>query len=393
MKCSKVLFVLAAAVLVSGGSAFAVSGDNAFQVNNRLRLEYDDNIYDDGQDQQSSFKVLEEIEFLVNMSLPQTFVGVRYRPTLVYWEDRPGDSTDVDHDFDLILSQNFSPRVSLALKDTFRRGEIPQVIDRGTIVQQQDTFNYNVADGNLAFRLQPSTRLEAAGRYTLLRYDDDVVAENYDFDIYSGGLTLRHEVNPDLQLLGELRHEDISYTGPDRGAVSEYIGVGLENIFNPALLANLRGGVQMKEFNDDSIDSKTAPYVDASLTVMPSPATRITAGAGYSMYESDVFPYASQDRVLGFISLAHDVTARLSAYLSGSYQVSDYSGDETIAADGSTSTAADGTEEVTQFSARAAYKVNRSNWLEAEWQYLNLTSDLRDDFDRTRVSIGWRVSI
>jgi hypothetical protein len=48
----------------------------------------------------------------------------------------------------------------------------------------------------------------------------------------------------------------------------------------------------------------------------------------------------------------------------------------------------DGDEVVTQVSARGSWKINRSNWLELGWQYLSLDSDLRADFDRTRVETG-----
>ena len=36
---------------------------------NRLRLEYDDNIYQEETDKKDSFKIIEEIEFLLNFSL------------------------------------------------------------------------------------------------------------------------------------------------------------------------------------------------------------------------------------------------------------------------------------------------------------------------------------
>jgi hypothetical protein len=102
-----------------------------------------------------------------------------------------------------------------------------------------------------------------------------------------------------------------------------------------------------------------------------------------------------------YLSAAYDVTARLSLYLAGSYQLGAYDADQTITStepvgvdeDGNPITIQDGDEVVTQVSARGSWKINRSNWLELGWQYLNLDSDLRADFDRTRVEIGWRTQI
>jgi hypothetical protein len=64
----------------------------------------------------------------------------------------------------------------------------------------------------------------------------------------------------------------------DRGSESQYAGVGLEHTFSPALLGALRGGAQSKEFNDDSIDDETSPYVDGNVTVLASPSTRLYRG-------------------------------------------------------------------------------------------------------------------
>ncbi len=397
-------FRIMVAALVAGTlaqGAWAEDVASTFQAKNRLRFEYDDNIYERNADQQDSLKIVEEIEFLVNLNLQQTFIGLRWRPTFVWWSERDPDDTDFHNDLDFILNHNFSPRVSLALKDTLRLAEQPDQIDRGTTVRERDDYLYNVTDGQLAVLLTPATRLEGGGRYTLLRYERDEVAEREDYDIVAGGVNLRREFASSLAVAGELRYEETSYDGPDRGSESTYAGVGLEHMFSPSLVAQLRGGAQMKSFNDADIDDETAPYADGTVTVLPSPATRLTAGVGYSLFEADVFPYANQERLLFFLSAAHDLTARLTLYAAGSYQMGTYNADQVIdptAAlgvdeDGNPITVQDGDEVVTQLSLRGSWKINRSNWLELGWQYLNLESDLREDYDRNRIEIGWRTQI
>jgi hypothetical protein len=385
---------LCLALLVAAGSvtvwAASEDGGRSYQIKNRLRVEYDDNIYETDQDKTDSFKIIEEIEFIAAISLDQTFISVRYRPTYVYWDEREPDDDDLHHDFDFTLSHNFSERVSLSLKDTLRIAENPQAIDRGTVVREEDDFTYNLADGVLSFVLRPQTRLEVGGRYTLLRYDDEDVSDRDDYDIYAGGLTLRHQLVPTTAILGEYRHEATEYVTTDvedRSAASDFIGLGVEQIFTPNLLGNLRGGYQNKSFEDDAIDDESQPYVDASITFLPSPRTRLTGGLGYSMFEADVADYANQNRTLAFLSLAHDLTARVSLFLGGSYGLSEYEADQAVTA------AEDGDEEVTQLSARASYKVNRNNWLEVGWIYLNLDSDLRENYDRNRFDLGWRVDL
>lgn len=401
----KLIRILTGAALVSGmlaAAAQAADETQTFQLKNRLRVEYDDNVYERNTDTDASYKIIEEIEFLANLNFEQSFVGLRYRPTFVWWENRNPDDTDLHHDFDLILQHKFSTRMVLNLKDTFRLAEEPREIDRGSTIRERDDFVYNVADGSLDYYVAPKTRLDLGGRYTLLRYDRNEVADVEDYDIYASGLTLRQELSTQTTVLGEYRYENISYEGPDRGSDSQYIGAGVEEIFSPNLLANVRAGAQFKQYSDDAIDDDTSPYVDGSVTYLPSPRTRLTAGLGYSLFEADVSTYANQERLIGYLSMAYDLTARISLYAAASIQRGDYNEDQSIAEPGTVidagengkkSVVADGTEEATQFSARASYKVNRSNWVDAGWEYFTLNSDLREDFDRNRVSLGWRTQL
>ena len=386
LKRSIGLMIVVAASLY--GNAEAADQTRTYQLKNRIRVEYDDNINETEDNTQDSLKVIEELELLVNLTLEQSFVGFRYRPSFVWWADREEDDTDLHHDLSLVLAHNFTPRLSGSIKETYRRAELPELTDRGVIVRQNNDFDYNLLDGSVSYLLRPATRLELAARHTLLRYDEESVAINEDYDIYAGGATLRHQVSEDTAVLGEYRRESIEYDGADRGSDSDYIGAGAEQIFSPNLLGNLRAGFQRKEYEDDAIDSSDAPYVDASLTYLPSPATRVTAGLGYSLFEADVFPFANQERTLLFASVAHDVTARVSLYLSASHQISQYDAEESI-----DQTVADGDENISQASARVSYKVNRNNWLEAGWQFLTLGSDLREEFERNRVELGWRTQL
>ena len=48
------------------------------------------------------------------------------------------------------------------------------------------------------------------------------------------------------------------------------------------------------------------------------------------MFETEVFPFANQDRTQVFGSLAHDFTARVSFYLTGSYTIGSYDAEQTV---------------------------------------------------------------
>jgi hypothetical protein len=385
-----------AIILVLAGANFAGEGPTSssesdkFVVRSRVRFEYDDNIYERSTNKVDSFKIEVEPEFIYNLNLDQTYVGFRYRPTFVWWSDREPDDTDLHHNFNFDFTHNISPRLSLSVKDAFLYSNEPQLMDRGVVIAVSENFIYNLANADLTYQMAPKTRLTAGGRYTLLRYDNNLQQKANDYDIYSGGLSLRQDVTAATALIGEYRAESISYDQVDRGSMSHYLGGGIESSINPNLVASVRGGAQYKQFDSDTLDSRTSPYVDGSLTYLPRPDTRVTVGAGYSMFEADIYPFANQDRLLAYISLGQDLTARLSVFLTGSYQISDYSGDQSI---DQKVQSKDGSEDVAQFTARASYKVNNRNWIEANYEYINLNSDFRDEFDRNRVSVGWRTNL
>jgi len=380
---------------IQGVASAAREGSRPYQFINRVRLEYDDNIYQTDKDKTESWKIIEELEFRVNFNLQQTFVSLRYKPSLTYWDKREPEKTDINHDMDFVWNQQFSPRVVLSVLDTLRRGTLPELIDGDTLVREEDDFYYNTLNATLSYRFRPQTQLDFAGRYVLLRYDEDTPSNTEDYDLFVGGLTLRHQFVPETVVSADMRFEGVNYDGPDRGSKSIFLGGGLEQVFSPNFLGSAHLGYQGKNFNESAIGDSSSPYGDVALTLLPSPSTRITAGAGYSMFESMVYPFANQDRSQFFGSLAWDVTARIALYLSGSYAIGDYSADQSI----DPGAVRDGSDDTFLASTRVTYQLNRNNWLELGWQYTDFQSDLKNaagdeyhqSYTRNRVSGGWKM--
>lgn len=404
--------------LASSGS----EGGLPFRIFNRLRLEYDDNIRQEEENTDESWKIIEEAEFSLDANLDDTFLGLRYRPSFVWWDDRPEDETDFHHAVDLVFNHKFSPRFSLGLKDTLRRAELPELVEEGRVVRENNDYLYNSFEGGLTTVLRPDTRMDFSGRYLTLRYDDDDVADREDYDIYVAGLTIYHNIVPESSIGMDLRFQTADYKSTlNRDSDDYQVGAAFQQVFNPNLFANLRVGYERKDLDEAQGDTQDTPYGEISVTFLPSPATRLTGGAGYSLFETDVYPFGNQTRTRMFANLAHDLTAKISVYLSGIYTKGDYDGDDlpqgaTLRdlpakvieeiAPGVTGAALDAplteefidavsdkSEDIYQVSARVTYKVNRANWLEAGWQYSKLDSDLREDFERNRIHVGWKLRL
>ena len=392
------LFIVAGLLLALAAPAMAASAESPFHLNNRLRLGYDDNIYQsDGSegrpDQESSFRIIEELEMLVNLNLERTYLGLRYRPSLIWYENRDTEDTDLLNDLDLNFSHNFSPSLVLAISDSLRSGQLPELQNEGYVVRQEDDNIYNSALATLSYNLRPETRIDVSGRHILLQYDDEVNDNNNYYSVV-GGLTLRQQLASLTTVMLDGRYQSLVYGDAtednNRDAETLYAGAGLEQTFSPQLLGSLRAGVENRMYDDDTFDDETQPYGEVSMTFLPSPKTRITGAASYSIYESDVERYMSQDRTYLSLSLAHDFTAKWSFYVSGAYTLSGYEADYALDAG-----LEDADEESFLVSARVTYRVNRINWLEAGWQYVELDSDVanRVSYDRNRFDVGWKIQL
>ncbi|NKB24051.1 MAG: outer membrane beta-barrel protein [Kiritimatiellae bacterium] len=380
---------------ISAQVGFAGEDSKVWRVYNRLRVEWDDNIRQETNDKDSSFKIIEEIEFDVSLRLgDNTFSSLRYRPSLTWWDDRSEDDSDFHHSLDFVLKHTLTPQLSFDLTETFLQTELPELIERGVQVRDSNDYTHNTVAGNVHYKVNTDTALRVAGRHILLRYDDSDVSSREDFDLYVIGLTLAHQWKPGTSLNGELRYEDVDYDSSvaNRGTDGIQVGVRAEHTFSPNLLGDARLGWQHKEFDNAAANDAEAPYVDASVTVLPSPSTRLSLGGGFSQHESAVFPFANQERTTFYARLAHDLTARVAYYVSGTYVDGEYDSDE-AAAGATATTPTNGNEEFFYLTTKLAYKVNRLNTVEAAWQYTDFQSDFRNDFDRSLLNIGWKTKI
>jgi hypothetical protein len=389
------LFIVAATLMALALPVMAASTESPIHMNNRLRLGYDDNVYqaDSDHNPKDSFRVIEEIEALVNLNLERTYLGLRYRPSLLWYADREPSSTDFLNDLDLNLTHNFSPSLALSLADTLRAGQLPELQDDNYIVREDDDNIYNSAIATLSYNFLPETRMDLSGRYITLMYQNDANKNNNYYSLV-GGMTLRQQLASRSTVMGDLRYQTLTYNeanvDANRDADTVFAGLGLEQTFSPQLLGSLRAGMESRAYDDDRYDDNTSPYGELSMTFLPTPATRITGAASYSISESDVENYLSSDRAYLSLSLAHDFTAKWSFYLSSAYSMDAYEADYSL-----DNTIGDADENAVLVSTRLTYRINRINWLEAGWQYVVFDSDVvnRESYSRNRVDLGWKIQL
>lgn len=409
------VWVLGLSVVLAAGAVRAAEGSKLLNVANTLRLEYDDNIYQRAEDETDSFKLMDTLALSLDRTGQHAFLSLRYAATYVRWFDRPSDEDDLHHTADIVFNYTFSPRLFLGIKETFLKQDLGELQENGVVIRDDNDYIYNTLSGTLTAKITESALLDMSARYELLRYSEDLLGEREDYDQYVGGLTLRSLLEKSSSVFLDLRAEQIDYKDagvlqpaqiempgaersapvyrvPDRSSNTYSAGVGIEKMFSPNLLGSLRGGYMYKEYDAANTDNDAAPYGEATVTLVPSPSTRITVGAGYSLYQSALTSYANQERTTLTLSLGHDITSRISLYLASAYIHSDYAAESSVSSVDE-AVVEDGSEDAVTFSARATYRINRMNDIEAGWNFINLDSDLRTEYDRNRYSVAWKVRL
>ncbi len=402
MKSIRLLIVAGLALAITV-PVMAQSANSPVHLNNRLRLGYDDNVYQVGDptekagglSKKDSLRIIEELELLVALNMERTYLGLRYRPSFVWYEDRADDDTELLHDLDFNFTYNFTPVLALSLSDNLRASELPELHDENYIVREHDDNIYNSAIATLTYAIRPETRIDLSGRVITMVYDSKSPAkENGDYYSLVGGLTLRQQLASLTSLSGDLRYQVLTYNKAKkinaRDADTIFAGVGAEQTFSPKMIGSLRAGISSRSYDDSRYDDQNMPYGEGSITFLPSPATRITASASYSIYESEVERYLSQNRTYFSLSLAHDITAKLNFYASSAFSMGAYEKDYAMDAD-----LYDADENSYLVSLRLSYRINRINWIEVGYQFVKLDSEIknRESYERNRVDIGWKIQL
>ncbi|MGA0334189.1 MAG: outer membrane beta-barrel protein [Kiritimatiellia bacterium] len=369
------------------------------EISNYLSFEYDDNVFTTGDgvgtDPVDSFVLVEQIEFLLDSQAGNTYYGLRYIPTFKYYQDRPDDDTDFTNQWDFILNHDFTPRTSLQLNHVLRQAQEPELVADDVTFRNNNDYLYNSVNLDLITQVVPDkTSLQASGRFVDFSYDDDQVAELSDYQELTGGFDVVQVLQPQTSASLQVRYSELDYEADFRDADTLQGGVAVSKVFSPKFNAEIRGGIESHNPSDEVSKDTENPYGDISLNYEPLKGTRMGLALGYKQAKSPINLFTMQERFTVSGTYANDLTAGLTLLLSGSYSMGDFSEDNaTSLYDPTVNT--DGDEEILYLSAALSYNINVRNSLVLSYKYSELTSDVRSasDYDRNRISLGWKYSL
>ncbi len=406
-------YVAWSCVLVAVPGLVLAAGEKPYNIDNRLRVEYDDNIGQTKDDTESTFKIIDQVQLVLDINQNNNMLSLRYQPSLEYWADRgenaDGEDLKLNHEVDIVYKYKFSPRLALGVSDLFRVSQLPEVRDDDSVViRKDDDYIYNSLSGTLGYGVLANTDLRVGGNYKILRYDDDDTATYEDYDVVAGNMDVVCQVAKQTAALAMIGYETLDYVetadaissgdtvldqgGAERGSSTFRIGLGVEQTFSPNLLGTASAGYGSKDFEGSNTGDISNPYFRGNLTVRPSPMTSLSADLQYDMDKPDVYPFTSQDKTAFTLSLGHDFTAKIKLLVAGAYVYGKYDEEETVESV-DPSNVEDGSDKAYRLSGRLQYKVARNNTIELGWQYTDVNSDVREEYDRNKVSLGWQYRL
>jgi len=376
-----------------------------------LRGFYDDNVNTVPSRETRSFGF--EVGPTLSLSLPleQTTIVGSYSYSYKYYEKRIHDRTDHDDNTHTLAAQiqhNFSERLTASIRDSFVIGQEPDVLRIGNAAdatfqrisgdnirnfaaatinaQISRPFGIEVGYANALYdysddapggfsarldRLEHSVHLD--GRWAAMR--DTIVVVGYQFSLVD--YTADLPIAPPLPIMSDSRNNR-----------SHYVYAGVEHNFLANLVGTLRAGARFNDYyNSPSDESEVSPYVQATLSYLYAPESRIEVGVAHDRRSTDQFSFdgssitTDADSTVAYISLTHRILPRLYGSVVGNFQYATFNGG-----------LLDGEDEYfIGAGVNLEYRFNRHFSANVGYNYdrLEASSGVSPgDYDRNRVYIG-----
>jgi hypothetical protein len=373
------LVALGAAALQQSALAADVNSPKDWSISGTLRGFYDDN-YEPGTANSGTFGAEVSPSVSYHLPLQQTDLGIRYTYGLYYYQERNDtgqDAFDQTHQVDLWLDHAFNERWHGKFTDTFAAGQEPELLQP---MQNGESVTHRVNGDNIANHGAVALTTDWARQFsTVFTYNNNfydydnagateanwlttpdrpTLAGVLNRDENSASIDFKWHVQPETTLFVGYQYSLVNYTGDepiafsipllidkpgskgfyqssDRDSMTHYAYVGLEHQFTPNLGGSARGGVSYTDIYNDPLNSNTswAPYADVSLTYTYLPGSYVQVGFTQNINATDqVQPDSSGNMTqyaessVGYASLNHKITSKLTGSVIGRIQYSTFQG-------------------------------------------------------------------
>lgn len=355
------------------------------------REGYDDNINGSPGIRKGSATTTVEPRLYLNIPLDQTFFGLRYTYGMTYYSSRTDGEVDQNHVMDLILSHRFTPRLTLDINDSMRRGLSPSLVETEggfpVLRRENGDFWFNYLSAGLTYNVSRRWLASLNQSWETWAYDE---AQENDRNTYSTMASAVYTLDPVSTLGLSCRFSLVDYDEPgpndERNSTAETLFLTYTHLFSPQLSFSAAGGFTVIQFA--SSGGNISPYGSSSISYTYAPGSTASLSLGYSFSSSDNAGYRTSQSLSLSGQISHRVSSRCQATMGIGFSNSRYSdlatgyiGDSSI------------TDNALRLSASASYQFYR--WLYADFVYSfeqYWPNDSASSYNRNRVSAGLRLT-
>ena len=299
-----------------------------FHVTASVVLGYDDNVVTAlGQGNASTY-IHPNIDLNYAFMDPRTTAKLKAGVGFNYYFDQPSDQAyDVNVSVGLSLVHKASPRLTLSAETNLSYLTEPDFsVSVGN--RRSGNYFYTVDEFKGTYQWQP--RFATATSYSLffVNYDDDVVGRFQDRAQHTFGNEFRFALQPSTILVGDVRFEIVDHTqtptvSSPQDSTSEFLLAGFEHTFNPRLNVSLRGGAQLRSYDNDGGDT-TEPYFESTLSYAAGKRSVLSWTNHYGLEEPDLGKNQSRTTFRTGLTGTYSFTSRISAGVGFYYIHDDY---------------------------------------------------------------------
>jgi hypothetical protein len=330
------------------------------------------------------FDVSPKIAFNASLT-DQTFFSASYRPTLDYFDNRPGTKDVYSQALNARLAHAFSSSSTLDLTDAYSYNQNPEALLNGLPVNTDQTLQSNEFDGRFGFSPVEKLGLVVKARSVYYDYTNPVLGDELNRFENLYGIESDFSLLPSVKLAGEYRHQDVDYDNEpsENNKHSDFLMAGFDYTAGPKLSASLRLGGEYRQ--REGLPDETTPYAELSGKYDYAKGSFISIGYTYSLEEtSDPVHFSDEKTNRMFVNIQHAVSPLVVASASIDYEPSVLIGRPNELGDIS--------EDGTHAGVALTY-LPEKNWrVSASYDYDNVNSGLASrNLTRSRVGVSATV--
>jgi hypothetical protein len=286
-------------------------------------ITYNNNIFGAATNPISS--VVYEFSPKISFNAPltdNTFFSASYKPTLDYFDNRPGTKAVYSHDLNGQIAHKFSATSVATVTDAYSYDQNPESLLNGVPINTDQTLQSNQFDARYTMAPTEKLGLVLKARSAYFDYTNPLLGNELNRFENLYGIESDFTLLPELKAAGEYRHQDVDYSNnpSTNNKHSDFLMAGFDYAAGPKLTASIRLGGEFRH-REGGLPDETTPYAEFSGKYDYAKGSFISVGYTYSLEEtSDPVHFSDEKLNRMFVNIQHAFSALIVGSASLDYE-------------------------------------------------------------------------